>query len=178
MKRCAFTGHRPQKLPFGFDETCEEYRAFCRELRAVLEELIAQGYGYFISGGAMGMDMIAAETVLSLKEAHPEIWLEMVSPFDAQASRWQPDYAARHARLFREADKVTRTGRVYTKDCLYRRNRYLAENADLLLAAYDGRGGGTGMTVGYAMRLGVPVRIFWPFEEEEEEEDAYDMFGV
>ena len=35
----------------------------------------------------------------------------------------------------------------YTKSCMFTRNRYLVDNADLLLAAYDGQPGGTQMTV-------------------------------
>lgn len=44
----------------------------------------------------------------------------------------------RHDRLFVEADIITATGHQYTKACVFRRNRYLVDNADLLLAAYDG----------------------------------------
>ena len=84
-KRCAFTGYRPQKMVFGFNESdprCIEFKA---RLRATIEDLIGKGYAHFISGGAMGMDMFAAEAVLELREEYPWIMLEMVSPFDGQA---------------------------------------------------------------------------------------------
>jgi nucleoside 2-deoxyribosyltransferase len=48
------------------------------------------------------------------------------------------------------------------KSCMFRRNRYLVENADLLLAVYDGLPGGTAMTVGYAREIGVPVVCLAP----------------
>lgn len=99
-KRCAFTGYRPQKMVFGFNESdprCIEFKA---RLHATIEDLIGKGYAHFISGGAMGMDMFAAEAVLELREEYPWIMLEMVSPFDGQADRWEPEYQARHARLF------------------------------------------------------------------------------
>ena len=57
----------------------------------------------------------------------------MVSPFDAQASRWTAEYQARHARLFSEADITTATGHVYDRGCMFRRNRYLVDNADYVL---------------------------------------------
>ena len=161
-KRCAFTGYRPQKLPFGFDETdprCVEFKA---RLRDTIEGLIGCGYAHFISGGAMGMDMFAAEAVLDLKEDYPWIILEMASPFDAQAARWEPEYQARHARLFAEADIVTVISHNYTRACMFRRNRYLVDNADLLLAAYDGKPGGTAMTVEYAHHTGIPVQTIMP----------------
>ena len=108
------------------------------------------------------MDMFAAEAVLDLKEKYPWIILEMVSPFDGQADRWLPKYQERHKRLFRQADIVTVIGHEYTRGCLFHRNRYLVENADLVLAAFDGRPGGTAMTVEYAREIDIPVQIIMP----------------
>lgn len=82
----------------------------------------------------------------------------MVSPFDAQAERWEVRHKLRHDRLFTQADIVTATGHEYNRGCMFRRNRYLVDNADLLLAAYDGQPGGTAMTVEYAMNIGIPVQ--------------------
>ena len=45
---------------------------------------------------------------------------------------------------------------------MFIRNRYLVNNADLLLAAYDGQPGGTAMTIGYAKANGVTVQIIQP----------------
>ena len=108
------------------------------------------------------MDMFAAEAVLELQEKYAWIILEMVSPFDAQAARWNDEYRMRHDRLFAAADIVTATGHEYTKACMFRRNRYMVENADLLLAAYDGQPGGTAMTCEYAREVGVPIRLIMP----------------
>ena len=157
--RCAFTGHRPQKLPFGFDEGDARCAAFKRRLREAVLALAGEGYTHFLSGGALGMDIWAAEAVLELRETRPGLVLEMVSPFDAQAARWSAAYRARHDRLFDEADIVTATGHRFSPTCLERRNRYRVDNADLLLAAYDGLPGGTRQTVEYARSLGIPVRV-------------------
>lgn len=62
----------------------------------------------------------------------------MVSPFDAQAARWDDEYRRRHNWLFVVADIVTVTGHEYTKTSMFRRNRYMVDNSDLLLAAFDG----------------------------------------
>jgi len=162
LKRCAFTGYRPAKMPFGYDETdarCIEFKA---RLRDTIEALIGEGYAHFISGGALGMDMFAAEAVVDLKEKYPWIILEMVSPFDAQADRWNEEYRMRHDRLFATADIVTAIGHEYTKACMFRRNRYMVENADLLLAAYDGQPGGTATTVQYAIEVGIQVELLPP----------------
>ena len=149
-------------MPFGFDETDERCVDFKRRLYETIEILIDQGYKHFISGGALGMDMFAAEAVLKLKATHPEITLEMVSPFDAQAAKWAPQYQRRHDRLFERADMVTATGHEYTKSAMFTRNRYLVNNADVLLAAYDGQPGGTQMTVQYAKQMGIQVCCIRP----------------
>ena len=156
-RRVAFTGYRPQKMPFGFDEGDERCVDFKKRLRDTIENFIWQGYQHFISGGALGMDMFAAETVLELKKQYPDILLEMVSPFDAQAAKWAPEYQRRHDELFEQADIVTATGHEYTKSSMFIRNRYLVNNADMLLAAYDGQPGGTQMTVRYARQMGIQV---------------------
>lgn len=162
LKRCAFTGHRPQKLPFGFNEADEVCAALKRLLHDRIEGLIGLGYAHFLSGGAMGTDIWAAEAVLDLREKYPWIVLEMVSPFDGQADRWSDEYRARHNRLFEEADIVTIISREYTKSCMFRRNRYLVENADMLLAVYDGQPGGTAMTIQYAKELGLQIQCIRP----------------
>ena len=161
-RRVAFTGYRPQKMPFGFDESDPRCIDFKKRLHDTIESLIWQGYQHFISGGAMGMDMFAAETVLELKKKYPEILLEMVSPFDAQAAKWAPQYQSRHDRLLDQADMVTATGHEYTKSAMFIRNKYLVNNADILLAAYDGQPGGTQMTVKYAQQMGIQVCCIKP----------------
>lgn len=161
-KRCAFTGYRPQKMPWGFNEDAPECHAFRQRLKEQIEQLIGEGYAHFFSGGAMGMDTWAAEAVLELKEEYPWILLEMVSPFDGQAEKWDVQYHRRHDRLFDQADITTATGHVYSKGCMFRRNHYLVDNADLVLAAYDGQPGGTAMTVEYARKTGIPVQCIPP----------------
>lgn len=167
-KRCAFTGYRPSKMPFGYDEEDRRCVAFKARLYRVIEEMIGEGCAHFLSGGAMGMDMYAAEAVVSLREKYPWVLLEMVSPFDGQADRWTPELRERRERLFRVADIVTVISHPYTKTCLFRRNRYLVDNADVMLAAYDGQPGGTAMTLEYARECDVPVRCLRPDANEGE----------
>ena len=103
------------------------------------------------------MDTFAAEIVLEMKAKYPWIILEMVSPHDNQTQSWPDEYKKRHDHLFAEADITTATAHEYDKGCMFRRNRYLVNNADLLLAAYDGQPGGTAMTIEYAHQNEIPV---------------------
>ena len=155
--RCAFTGHRPQKMPFGFDEQDPRCIDFKKRLRDTIESLIWCGYSHFLSGGALGMDMYAAEMVLELRKEYPWIGLEMVIPFDSQSDKWNASYRARYRVLSDAADIVTFTNHEYSKGAIFLRNRYLIDNADLLLAAYDGQPGGTALTCEYARKQGILI---------------------
>ena len=72
---CAFTGHRPRKFPWGYNEE----DAGCKHLKVALQQEIAllarNGYTDFLSGMAEGTDTWAALDVLELREAHPELKL-------------------------------------------------------------------------------------------------------
>lgn len=78
---CCFTGHRPQSLPFRFNENDERCIDLKRRLKDAIIEMITQnGVTHFISGMAIGVDMYAAEIVLELKETYPNISLEAAIP--------------------------------------------------------------------------------------------------
>ena len=68
MKTCAFTGHRPQHLPFGMNENDERCVKLKEELKEQIINLIeAENVTHFITGMALGVDLYAAEIVLDLK---------------------------------------------------------------------------------------------------------------
>lgn len=70
-KKCAFTGHRPQSLPFGFNEADERCIALKQKLRdEIIRQIEENGVTHFITGMAIGVDMFAAEIVLGLKSAY------------------------------------------------------------------------------------------------------------
>ena len=135
-KRCTFTGYRPQKMPFGFNEADPRCIDFKRRVKGTIQALYDMDYRHFIFGGALGMDMFAAEAVLEL--------------------------SARNDRLFAQADIATATSHAYTRSAMFRRNHYLVANADLLLVAYDGLPGGTAMTCEMARLYDVPVMKIKP----------------
>lgn len=164
-KACAFTGYRPSKMPWGYDETDARCAEFRFRLRESLEYLIGQGYTDFLSGGALGFDQMAARIVLSLREKYPWIRLIMVIPFDGQADRWTEDQRRQWLDIIETSDKVIHISHSYDKGVFFRRNHYLVEHADLLLAAYDGQPGGTASTIAYAKRHGVRVATLAPVKQ-------------
>lgn len=106
VMRCAFTGHRPLKMPFGYNEEDPRCIDFKRRLHDTIEMLIWQGYTHFLSGGALGMDMYAGEIVLELRQQYPWIALEVAVPFDDQATKWPPEYRKRYDAIIKQADSA------------------------------------------------------------------------
>ena len=55
-KKCAFTGHRPQSLPFGFNEADERCIALKQKLRdEIIRQIEENGVTHFITGMAIGI---------------------------------------------------------------------------------------------------------------------------
>ena len=159
---CAFTGHRPQNLPWGENEA----DARCLALKALLlkttRTLIQEGCSLFLCGMARGCDTYFAETVLQLRdETYPGIRLAAVVPCPGQAGRWPARDRVRHAALLDACDEVRVLEPVYSAGCMLRRNRAMVDEADLLVTVYDGSPGGTGATVRYAEQCGKPMLSLW-----------------
>ena len=151
MKTCAFTGHRPQHLPFGMNENDERCVKLKEELKEQIINLIeAENVTHFITGMALGVDLYAAEIVLDLKARYPSITLESAIPCETQAVKWSMAQRERYYDIAAQCDKETMLQSHYTPDCMDKRNRYMVDHADFIIAVWDGRPSGMGKTVTYA----------------------------
>ena len=162
IKSCAFTGYRPQKMPWGFNEDDPRCEDFKHRLKDMILVMILEGYRHFISGAAMGTDLWGAQYILEFKKEFPDLTLDMAIPFEGQAEKWSYEYRNLRDSVMRSADKITLISRNYTRNCMFDRNRYMVQNADAVIAAYDGQEGGTKMTVEMARRMSVPVVLVPP----------------
>lgn len=163
MKSCAFTGHRPQKFPFGFNEADERCTALKDILRKQIIRLIEEEkVTHFISGMALGVDMYAAEIVLDLKKTYPGITLESAIPCKTQANKWNAAMRERYYEIAAQCDKETMIQTKYTPDCMEKRNRYMVDHADYIIAVWDGKPSGTGNTVKYAKKQEKPIIVINP----------------
>ena len=154
---CCFTGHRPEKLPWGADERDSRCIKLKEELACHLEGLYLAGFRHFICGMARGCDLYFAEAVLALREKYPEVTLEAALPCDSQSNAWRAEERRRYEHLLAESDEVSFVAHRYTPGCMQRRNEYMVEHAALLLAVYNGTAGGTMQTILRAQRMGLQV---------------------
>lgn len=162
-RTCAFTGHRPQNLPFRFNENDERCIALKQKLRDCIVQLIEQeGVRHFISGMAIGIDMYAAEIVLALKAEYSFITLEAAIPCETQAAKWSEPLRDRYYKIAELCDYETMLQSQYTSDCMQKRNRYMVDHTDILLAVWDGTPSGTGSTVKYARTKSKSVWVIDP----------------
>lgn len=65
-KCCAFTGHRPKKFPWGYNEAGKRCFALKQALAEQIAKLVEAGYTDFLSGMAEGIDTWAALAILTL----------------------------------------------------------------------------------------------------------------
>lgn len=160
---CAFTGHRPKKFPWRYDETDARCVALKKMLAVQIAKLADAGYTDFLSGMAEGADTWAALAVLALKKEHPALKLHSILPCETQADSWSDFARERYFFVLGQADSVVYVNREYSKDCMLKRNRYLIDHAAGLLAVYNGeRRGGTAMTVRYARKLNRDILLLDP----------------
>lgn len=165
QKICCFTGHRPQNLPFRFNESDERCVKLKSALKAEIVKLIEHNHVTdFISGMALGIDTFAAEIVLELKKQYPQIWLECALPFETQAVKWKEKDRERYYDILEHCDKDTLIQTHYTADCMQKRNEFMVNKSDFVIAVWDGTGSGTGNTVRYAQSKGKTVVILDPKE--------------
>ncbi len=165
MKRlsCAFTGHRPQKLPWRYDENSEG----CMQLKDVLTSqivrLVKNGMTDFLSGIALGTDIICSELILSQHEKNPALRLHCILPCVEQDVKWSASARERYRSVLKQADSIVYVNRSYQKTCMLERDRFLVECSDYLLAVYNGElQGGTAATVRYAKNLGRKIILIDP----------------
>ena len=165
-KVCAFTGHRPNKLPWRYDETDSRCVALKEVLTEQIAVLVEAGFTHFLSGMAKATDTWSALAVLSLREKNPAIKLHCILPCTAQAEKWSASSQDLYRSILERADSVVYVSRDDHKNCMLDRNRFLVEHASTLLAVYNGvRRSGTGATVNYARKMGKEIIIIDPITQ-------------
>lgn len=147
MYTIAFTGHRPNKIG-GYDTKNKQRAAIIARITALLQErLEAHKDLTVMTGGALGIDTDAAQIAYKLS-----IPYTVAAPCHNQDAKWVGSAKIEYQELLARAAKV-----VYIHDgpylgpaCFQKRNEYMVDNSDELVAIWDGSPSGTGNCVKYA----------------------------
>ena len=146
---CCFTGHR--------DIPTELYPSVKNALKKELLKVCADGVRGFIAGGALGFDMICAETVLELKETYEDITLTLAIPCRGHDAKWRESSKDELNRIAKLADEVVYVSEQYEKGCMFRRNRYMVDRSCICISYCTKSTGGSRYTVDYALSSGIEV---------------------
>ncbi len=144
-----FTGHRRIGR--------EDAPQLIQRLDETLEALYSQGFRYFMNGGALGFDLLAAQRTLALRQRHADVRLIMVLPCGDQTLRWRKYDCQRYEAILYAADETRVLSPSYYEGCMLVRNRHMVDRSSLCLCYLTKPKGGTVSTVAYAMRQHVPV---------------------
>ena len=153
MKICCCTGHRPKSFPFEYGKDKKRHKAYLKALEEKIELAISfYGITSFISGMALGVDLDFAETVVKLKNDFP-ITLECAIPCPNQTLNWYDKDKLRYDSILKRADNVKLVSERYTAECMLKRNRYMVDKSELIIAVFNGiKKGGTWYTINYAKK--------------------------
>lgn len=171
MYHIAFTGHRPDKLG-GYDWSSPINRRNGLNLKkAILQEMrsVDETEFTFYFGGAIGTDQMAFELVDFIQKQHPEwkITKVLCVPFKDQPIKWMKASKDKYNEQMAKAEKVVyvdleegykvptvKDGR-YHPVKMHRRNEYMVDHCQTLIAMYNGdETGGTAHCVNYAIGQG------------------------
>ena len=155
---CCVTGHRPNGFPFPPEDTdCRlEYK---KRLYDDVKNLMEQGYRHFITGMAEGVDLDFAIAVLYYKNKFEGVTLEAALPYPRNFHGSGADSVNIKDHILSKCDRVSVISDVYFDGCMQKRNCYMVDSADMVLAVWNGgRKGGTWNTIRYARQRKKPIR--------------------
>ena len=151
MTVVATTGHRPEKLGGHSLSTEDRLRRLAvRELRRLSPDGV-------ISGMALGWDTAIAQ-------AADELGIRFIAaiPFRGQESVWPAESKKRYQSLLAKAKIVVEVSAPpYAAWKMQRRNVWMVDHCDFLLALWDGSDGGTANCLAYAKARQRGVETVW-----------------
>jgi uncharacterized phage-like protein YoqJ len=155
----AATGHRPDKL-WGYDLKNPNYKILHDKIVATLKE---HDVTHCISGMALGVDTVFAIAVINLKKEIPNIILECAIPCLNHDSQWQAESRKMYANILNKAEIVTQvSNEKYNPWLMQKRNEYMVDKCDKLLAVWNGTTGGTHNCIKYAKSKGKEIILLNP----------------
>ena len=150
LKRCCFTGHRPEKL-----KTSE--KELKQGLARAIETALAAGKRTFITGMARGTDIYAGELVLQYRDRDPSIRLICAIPYPDFEKRWSTHWQQRYRAIEERADLVKVICSTFSMGSYQKRNEWMVDRSSMIIAVFNGESGGTKNTIDFARAHGIEV---------------------
>lgn len=150
------TGHRQKKL--GGYHTAAKTRLIEFATKVIASFTERYEVEYVITGMAIGWDQAVAHACIQLK-----VPFEAAVPFLGQECMWPSDVQKEYHQLLSQCRQkhVTCDQNGYAPWKLYHRNHWMVNEANHILALWDGSPGGTAACVAYAEKKVKPVTNVW-----------------
>lgn len=139
----AATGHRPEKLGYYGAEAEDRLMS----VAALYLKDVIKPHDVVISGMALGWDQAVAQACYNL-----DIPFIAAVPCRNQAERWTSWYKSKYESLLLRACHVVYVSEAYDGECMQRRNQWMVDHADKIIACWDGSRGGTYNCIQYAKK--------------------------
>ena len=156
---CCFTGHRVIAARLRED--------LIAAVDLCIKELYHAGFRYFMAGGALGFDTLAAVEVLRAARFDADIKLILALPCRDQTSQWENipgslEHLRRYKQILGMADCVVYVNDFYSDTCMQERNRYMVDHSSACVAYYSGYArSGAGQTFRMAQAEGLDLFNLW-----------------
>ena len=153
MKIC-ITGHRPNKL-YGYNLSDPRWKRLKEQFKSILKENNCEEA---ITGMALGVDMVFALAVLELKDEGYDIKLHCAIPCKNHSCKWIKESVDQYKDILSKADTVKLVSdEEYKPWLMQKRNEYMVDLVDVIIAVWDGFNSGTGNCVKYAQKCGKEI---------------------
>lgn len=148
-KTCCVTGHR--------DIPAEQVGHIKKSLEQEVDRAISDGFTCFISGFADGVDLLFAEIVVKRIAKNPTLKLIAAIPYRRRLDTLKK--SERTKALIDLCAEIYVAVEDYRPSVYAKRNRYMVERSDRVIAVYDGREkGGTVGTIRLAHTMKKELR--------------------
>ena len=145
------TGHRLPKLG-GYSD-----KVFVRLVGLATDYLISTMPDEAISGMALGWDQAWAQAAIDM-----HIPLTCAIPCNGQESQWPHKSQVQYRAILSKAAKIVNTSPgPYAAWKMQKRNEWMVDNCDKVIALWDRSGGGTANCITYAKSIGKPIINLW-----------------
>ena len=170
-KTINFTGHR--KIYGNWINSPKEARDVVAKVKDMVyyySNLPNGNYRHYISGMALGFDMVAATAVIECKHAGLDVNLTAAIPYQNQTARWRNRETIEWYNWILQHCSVVETlfpNPTSTQDAIKKldlRNHWMVDNADGVIGYFDGKPkGGTNNCLRYAQSQGKPCVVIDAF---------------
>lgn len=165
MEEMCITGHRPKTIySYNYDAWCwDPFKEFVSTMLRDVSRENGRPINVW-SGMALGVDQVAAQCVLHVRDLGYPVTLSCAIPCLEYTEMWNYNSKKIYNDILSKADNVVVvTEDYYTPYCLSDRNKYMIDRSDCLVAFVLEPDGGTWDGVRYARKRNIPVHLIHPY---------------